>query len=89
MANIQRYTVASGKRYRLHWRDPSGKQHGKVFKRSDIQSDARIETVFGNGLRRGDLTLQAESARLIFGFNTLDGPLYWEADFDITVPLGN
>lgn len=45
MANIQKYTVASGRRYRLYWRDPSGRQHGKVYKRWDqaVAAKRKIE----------------------------------------------
>ena len=33
MAWVKVYRVESGTRYRVFWRDPSGKQRGKVFKK--------------------------------------------------------
>ncbi len=38
MAWIKTYSVGSGVRYRVFWKDPSGKQHAKVYRRL---SDAR------------------------------------------------
>jgi hypothetical protein len=35
LAWIKNYEVESGARYRVFWKDPSGKQHAKVFKRKN------------------------------------------------------
>jgi hypothetical protein len=33
LARIKNYEIESGARYRVFWKDPSGKKHAKVFKR--------------------------------------------------------
>ena len=63
MAWIKTYEVKSGSRYRVFWKDPSGKQHAKVFKRkSDARSfqrslDHALDTGGYTDPRRGRITL--------------------------------
>ena len=63
MAWIKSYEVKSGARYRVFWKDPSGKQHARVFKRkSDARSfqwslDHALDTGGYTHPRRGRITL--------------------------------
>jgi integrase len=63
VAWIKTYEVKSGTRYRVFWKDPSGKQHAKVFKRrSDARSFQRaLDHALDSGgytdPRRGRVTL--------------------------------
>jgi integrase len=65
VAWIKTYELQSGeKRYRVYWRDPSGKPHGKVFRRfADARNSKRdLERSLDEGLyrdpARGRITLE-------------------------------
>lgn len=64
MAWIKKYAVASGTRYRVYWKDLSGRQQGKVFSRlAEARSykrelEQRLETGSYTSPARGRITLR-------------------------------